>query len=168
LFRLRKKIMEITGYYPGAIGTITTLHATYYHDNWDLDVTFETQVGRELSEFVEQFHPEKDGLWIAKTSDSFAGSVAIEGYETEGNARLRWFIVAPGFQGRGIGKELLRTAISFSRGKKYETICLWTFQGLDRARSLYESEGFLLLKEKKAHQWGIDLTEQMFRLKLGE
>jgi GNAT superfamily N-acetyltransferase len=160
--------MEITGYYPGAIGTITKLHATYYYDNWNLDVTFETQVGRELSEFVDQFHPERDGLWIAQISGTFAGSVAIEGSKAERNARLRWFIVAPEFQGRGIGIKLLQAALSFCREKKYEMIYLWTFQGLDRARSLYESEGFTLSEEKKAHQWGIDLTEQRFTLRLGE
>lgn len=160
--------MEITGYYPGAIGKITEVHAIYYHDNWNLDVTFEAQVGRELSEFIDHFHPERDGLWIAKISGTFAGSIAIGGSETEGDARLRWFIVAPRFQGRGIGIQLLRNAISFCRGEKYGEIYLWTFRGLDRARSLYESEGFILSKEKKAHQWGIDLTEQMFRLRLGE
>ena len=159
--------MEITGYYPGAIGRITEIHATYYHDNWNLDMTFETQVGRELSEFIDHFHSERDGLWIAKISGTFAGSVAIGGSKTERNARLRWFIVAPGLQGRGIGKELLRNAISFSRQRKYGEIYLWTFKGLDKARSLYESEGFILSKEKIAHQWGIDLTEQLFRLKLG-
>ena len=160
--------MDITGYYPGTIGKITELHATYYHDNWDLDVTFETQVGRELSEFIDHFLPERDGLWIAQLSGTFAGSVAIGGSETEGDARLRWFIVAPAFQGRGIGRKLLRMAISFCRERKYGEIYLWTFQGLDRARSLYENEGFILSKEKKAHQWGIDLTEQLFRLRLGE
>ncbi len=160
--------MEITGYYPGVIGRITELHATYYHDNWNLDVSFETQVGRELSEFIEHFHPERDGLWIAKMSGSFAGSAAIGGSEVKRDARLRWFIVAPEFQGHGIGKELLRVAISFCREKKFKTVHLWTFQGLDRARTLYESEGFILSKEKVIHQWGIDLTEQMFTLRLGE
>jgi GNAT superfamily N-acetyltransferase len=127
--------MEITGYYPGAIGRITELHATYYNDNWDLDVTFETQVGRELSEFIDHFHPERDGLWIAKISGTFAGSVAIGGSETERDARLRWFIVAPEYQGRGIGKVLLRNAIFFCREKKFGEIYLWTFEGLERNRS---------------------------------
>jgi len=160
--------MEITGHYPGALGRITELHATYYHDNWNLDVTFEAQVGRELSEFIDNFHPERDGLWIAKLSGTVAGSVAIGGSETKRDARIRWFIVAPAHQGKGIGRKLLRKAISFCRERKYGEIYLWTFQGLDRARSLYENEGFILSKETKAHQWGIDLTEQLFRLRLGE
>ncbi|MEA3471553.1 MAG: hypothetical protein U9R24_07530, partial [Thermodesulfobacteriota bacterium] len=41
-------------------------------------------------------------------------------------------------------------------------------RNLDTARSLYESEGFIRSKEINAHQWGIDLTEQMFTLRLGE
>ncbi|TFG38024.1 MAG: GNAT family N-acetyltransferase [Syntrophobacterales bacterium] len=161
--------MELTGYYPGAIGTITSLHATYYHGNWGLDVTFETQVGRELSEFIGRFNRERDGLWIAKISGAFAGSIAIDASRThKEGARLRWFIVAPEFQGQKIGFRLFRTAISFCSERGYDSIYLWTFEGLDRARSLYESEGFILSEEKHAHQWGIDLTEQMFTLRLEE
>ena len=55
--------IEISGYYPGAVGKITEIHAVYYHENWGFDVSFETQVGRELSEFVSRFEEERDGLW---------------------------------------------------------------------------------------------------------
>ena len=44
--------LEITGYFPGVIGRITETHAVYYHENWGFDASFETQVGRELSEFI--------------------------------------------------------------------------------------------------------------------
>ena len=57
--------IEIKGYYPGIVGKITELHAVYYHENWGFDVTFETQVGGELSEFVNQFEENRDGLWVA-------------------------------------------------------------------------------------------------------
>jgi hypothetical protein len=51
----------ITGYYPGAIGDVTRCHAIYYYENWGFDVTFESQVGRELSEFLSRF---KEGAGV--------------------------------------------------------------------------------------------------------
>ncbi len=50
------------GYYPGAIGKIVELHATYYHDHWGFDITFETQVARELAEFLSRFDASTDAL----------------------------------------------------------------------------------------------------------
>jgi len=40
--------LKLTGYFPGAAGKITEEHGIYYYENWDFDISFETQVGREL------------------------------------------------------------------------------------------------------------------------
>jgi GNAT superfamily N-acetyltransferase len=160
--------MKFKGYFPGAVGKITELHATYYNKNWGLDVSFETQVGKELSEFIMEFREDRDGLWTAWISDMFAGAVAIDGQKRGEGPRLRWFIVAPECQNRGIGRILLRQSIEFCRERKYGQVYLWTFKGLDAARHLYEEEGFTLCEEHDAHQWGIELTEQMFKLSLKE
>ena len=53
--------IKIHGYYPGVVGKITEIHAVYYHEHWGFDVSFETQVGRELSIFVSEFDKERDG-----------------------------------------------------------------------------------------------------------
>ena len=47
--------VELTGYYPGVLGKITELHAVYYHEHWEFDISFETQVGMELCEFMSRF-----------------------------------------------------------------------------------------------------------------
>ncbi|MBF0527651.1 MAG: HAMP domain-containing histidine kinase [Deltaproteobacteria bacterium] len=39
---------ELVGYYPGVVGRIIQEHATYYHQNWSFDISFETQVRRFL------------------------------------------------------------------------------------------------------------------------
>ncbi|MDZ7699409.1 MAG: hypothetical protein U5R49_21565 [Deltaproteobacteria bacterium] len=57
--------ITITGYYPGVIGRITTLHATYYRTHWGLDHSFEAEVSRELGDFMRHFDPRMDGLWNA-------------------------------------------------------------------------------------------------------
>ena len=56
--------VEFHGYYPGVVGKIIESHAVYYFENWGFDVTFETQVGRELSEFVSNFDKNRDSLWV--------------------------------------------------------------------------------------------------------
>jgi len=159
--------IEFRGYYPGVVGKITEAHAVYYHENWGFDVSFETQVGRELSEFVDSFQEGRDGLWVATVGAEFAGSVVIDGREatTEG-ARLRWFIVVPSFQGTGLGKALLARAVAFCRTRNHPKIYLWTFKGLDAARALYEGENFRLCREHVADPWGQNITEQLFELGL--
>ncbi len=67
---------------------------------------------------------------------------------------------------RGIGRRLIREAVDFCRGAGYDRIVLWTFKGLDRARSLYESAGFRIAGEHEIRQWGNSITEQMYALDL--
>ena len=163
--------MEISygGYWPGVIGKITELHGSYYAENWNFDITFETQVGRELSEFLRDFRVGRDFFRTARAANRFAGSIAIDGKEAGSKgARLRWFIVAPEFQRIGIGRRLILEAIDFCRKAGYGRIYLWTFKGLDKARSLYEAEGFQLAEENDIRQWGNSITEQMFSLDLND
>lgn len=159
--------IHIGGYYPGVIGKITEIHAVYYHEHWGFDVSFESQVGRELSIFVNEFDEERDGLWVATAGGKFAGSVAIDGHsaETDG-ARLRWFIVDPEFQNSGLGKKLISHAVEFCRNKQYPKIFLWTFEGLDTARRLYEQQNFRLSQTHEVEQWGQRIKEQKFELLL--
>lgn len=159
--------IEIQGYYPGVVGKITEIHAVYYHENWGFDVSFETQVGRELSEFVGRFDRERDGLWVATKKGEFAGAIAIDGQNafTDG-ARLRWFIVVPDFQKSGIGKELILQAVDFCRRKHFPKVYLWTFEGLTKAGRLYEAVDFRLCEENELAQWGQTIKEQKFELEL--
>ena len=159
--------IQIGGYYPGVIGKITELHGVYYNENWGFDVTFETQVGGELSEFVGRFDENRDGLWVASKDKMFAGAIAIDGSDVSGaGARLRWFIVDPRLQGHGIGKDLISRAIAFCRKREFPRVFLWTFKGLEGARKLYETAGFQLCEESEIDQWGQTILEQKYELQI--
>ena len=163
------KETEYCGYYPGVIGKITEVHAVYYNQHWGFDVSFETQEGSELANFIMEFDETRDGLWVAKRNNMFAGSVAIDGRHAEADgARLRWFIVVPVFQGLGIGKELISRAVEFCKQRRYSKVYLWTFEGLDTARSIYEKHNFRLCEEHKIDQWGQHINEQKFELVLAD
>jgi GNAT superfamily N-acetyltransferase len=161
--------IKIHGYYPGVVGKITEIHAVYYHEHWGFDVSFETQVGKELSIFISEFDGARDGFWTATANDKFAGAVAIDGHHAMADgARLRWFIVDPEFQDAGLGNRLISRAVQFCKDKNYPKIFLWTFEGLDAARRLYERQNFRLIETHNVDQWGQHIREQKFELILGE
>ena len=155
--------IDVSGYFAGVIGRITALHACYYHDNWGFDRSFEIQVGAELCAFIQAFDPSRDGFWVAKKNAELAGAIAVDGSlaHTEG-ARIRWFIVDPRFHKMGIGHQLLDHAMCFCRQQAYTKVYLWTFKGLDRARDLYERQGFTMTIEEPVNQWGAAIREQKF------
>ncbi|MDD3473667.1 MAG: GNAT family N-acetyltransferase [Syntrophaceae bacterium] len=159
----KQDIVIQDGYSPGLIGEITQAHAVYYSENWGFDVNFEAQVATELSEFCLRLNRETDGLWASYSEGNFVGSVAIDGSlrEVQG-ARLRWFIVSPTFQGTGIGKMLFRKALDFCYEKQFQSVFLWTFKGLEAARSIYEKAGFVIKQDHPSSGWGGDIIEQKF------
>ena len=156
-----------SGYYPGAIGQVTALHALYYARHWGFDLSFESQVARELSEFLCAFDPAKDLFLAARQGQDLAGALALDGHSTpEQGARLRWFIVHETWQGRGLGRELVRRLLDFARAAGHRRLHLWTFAGLDAARCLYDACGFCLTQEHPVDQWGGRIVEQRLDLDL--
>lgn len=155
------------GYYPGAIGRVVELHGTYYHAHWAFGAFFEAKVAQELAEFFGRYDPLRDGFWIATVSGRIEGSITIDGvHAARDGAHLRWFIVSDALHGRGVGNRLIRAAVDFCRSNGYPRIYLWTFEGLHAARHLYEKAGFQLIKERRGKQWGTEVTEQQFALRL--
>lgn len=81
-------------------------------------------------------------------------SLAIDGDVNAGIAHLRWFIVDDSLRGSGVGRQLMKQAMQFVDALKFRETYLWTFKGLDSARHLYESFGFVLTSEAEGEQWG--------------
>ena len=73
-------------------------------------------------------------------------------------------------RGQGVGRALLAEAVTFCVRQGFAEIQLWTFQGLDAARRLYETHGFSLTVDKAGRQWGSEVIEQKFArvLSVGE
>ena len=155
-----------SGYLPGSIGRIVELHSTYYSDHWKFGLYFEAKVATELSEFLQRYDKSSDGIWLATVNGRVEGSIVIDGIqaETEG-AHLRWFIMSETLRGKGVGGKLINRAIDFCKSKGYKKTYLWTFEGLDASRHLYEGVGFKLTKQQSGVCWGTEVVEQYFALK---
>ena len=159
--------VEITGYVPGTIGRITELHALYYFKNWGFGKFFEAKVATELSAFLNHFEEYRDGLWTLCLNNQVEGSIVIDGVKASSEgAHLRWFILSSKLRGRGFGDKLMEKAVCFCKKNQYHRIYLWTFEGLDAARHLYEKFGFGLVEEQIGEQWGAKVNEQKFVLNI--
>lgn len=62
-------------------------------------------------------------------------------------AVIRFVSVAPEFGGRGIGKRLTEMCIEWAKKNNEKTIALHTSEMMHRARHIYESFGFKILRE---------------------
>ncbi len=154
-------------YSPGLIGRVTELHGIYYHKHWGFGLFFEAKVTTELIKFLRRYDQGRDGLWSAAVDGRIEGCITIDGLQAEGEgAHLRWFIVSDRFRGRGIGRKLIEVAIDFCRKNGYKQVYLWTFEGLNAARHLYEKTGFKLIEEHRGTQWGEKVKEQKFLLQI--
>jgi len=153
----------ITGYIPGVIGRVAELHAHYYSRHWNFDHFFEAKVASELSNFINNYNEAEDCIWSLFRNGNIEGSITIDSSsEVENIGHLRWFIISDSLKGSGAGNLLIKQAMSFCTNKKFKKVYLWTFQGLDSARHLYEKFGFSLVEELKGNQWGATVIEQRF------
>jgi GNAT superfamily N-acetyltransferase len=156
-------------YVPGAIGRITELHGTYYHQHAGFGLYFESKVASELSEFLRRYDSARDGIWLALSEGRIEGSIVIDAVDAEAEgAHLRWFIVSDAMRGNGVGAKLIRAALEFCRMRKYRKAYLWTFEGLGAARHLYEKHGFRMTRQQQGNQWGSEVNEQCFECHLPE
>ena len=151
------------GLLPGAIGRVAEMHGRYYAREWAMGTFFEARVASGMAEFSQRLNRPANRIWLALQAGEIVGSIAVDGEDLgEGKAHLRWVIVDDGLRGSGTGKRLLDAAMAFCDAQGFEETHLWTFKGLDAARKLYESAGFVLAEEWAGDQWGQVLTEQRF------
>jgi len=151
------------GYRPGVIGRVAEMHGRYYAREVGFGSFFESKVAAGIAEFANRLDNPRNGLWVALQAGAIVGTIAIDGEDLGGGAaHLRWFIVDEGLRGGGVGRRLLREAIGFCDAEGFSEIQLWTFRGLDAARSLYEAHGFTLAEEWPGRQWGEQVMEQRF------
>ena len=151
-----------TSLQPGDIGTIILLHGIYYSQKYGFDHTFDAYVAGPLSEFAKR-NDDRERIWIVELAGEIVGTIAIV-RAADNRAQLRWLLITPKAQGRGIGKLLMQKALDFCRAKNYEAVFLWTVNILTAAAQLYRLSGFLITEEASAELWGTTVTEQCYQL----
>jgi N-acetylglutamate synthase-like GNAT family acetyltransferase len=150
---------------PGDLGRIVALHGELYAREYGFGPQFEAYAAETLAEFGKPERTRRDRLWVAEIEGRIAGSIGIIG--REGNAaQLRCLLIAPEARGKGLGRRLVETALAFCRASAYDSVFLWTVQGLPAAAHLYASAGFVKTDELPPSDWGIPVIEERYELRL--
>lgn len=134
----------------GDLGYVAHLHGSLYEKTYKFGRMFEYYVMKGLTEFM--VNNSGGGLWVAEVNGEIVGSIAITQSSDE-VAQLRWFILDENYQGMGIGKKLMETAIDFCKKENYQHVFLWTVSILETARHLYQKYNFTLTEEKQNEEW---------------
>ncbi|AZO76646.1 MULTISPECIES: helix-turn-helix domain-containing GNAT family N-acetyltransferase [unclassified Bosea (in: a-proteobacteria)] len=144
---------------PGDIGWVISAHGRLYAEVYGWDISFEALVAEIAVKFLREFRPGHERCFIAELDGAPVGSAFVV-RESDEVAKLRLVLVETRAQGLGLGKRLVREALSFARAAGYRSMALWTNDILHAARAIYIAEGFRLVAEEKHHSFGKDLVGQ--------
>jgi DNA-binding MarR family transcriptional regulator/ribosomal protein S18 acetylase RimI-like enzyme len=148
----------------GDVGYIAHLHGILYDHTYKFGRKFEYYVMKGLTEFM--INTDGGELWVAKADNKIVGSIAIT-KSSDTIAQLRWFVLDEDYQGMGIGKKLMETALNFCKEKNYQHVFLWTVSTLNTARYLYQKYNFRKTEEKPNEEWtGTKLIEERWDLEI--
>jgi len=156
--------ISIRPFKPGDVGYVASIHGKIYSTTYQFGRVFEYYVMKGLSEFL--LNPNGGELWVAEVNGEIVGSIAIT-KANESVAQLRWFVLDEKYQGLGIGKKLIETALNFCKENQFDHLFLWTVSTLETARYLYKKYNFTLTEEKPNFEWtGSELIEERWDLVL--
>jgi len=136
---------------PGDLGRIISLHGEVYDPMGGYGLQFEAFVGRTIAEFVLD-NDARGQIWLAERGDRLVGCTAIA-LRDNNLGQLRWVLVDPSARGRGIGKQLVYSAMDYCREKECEKVFLETTDGLPESQTLYEKLGFAVTSEVVEELW---------------
>ncbi|MBT3200361.1 MAG: GNAT family N-acetyltransferase [Phycisphaerales bacterium] len=147
---------------PGDIGRVVSLHGLIAYTGFGFDYRFEAYVAEYLGKFVKEENP-RSRMWMLDGDDGILATIAVA-HAGDDIAQLRWFGVDPSATGQGIGRALWHAALAFCKQQNYKEVFLWTVDGLDVARAMYDKSGFKVSEENTHEIWGQTLTEQKMTL----
>lgn len=157
---LLNEITIRTGLQPGDLGYIVYLHGHYYHIENNYGLGFEAYVAEGLAEFYRQYDAAKDCIWICEHNHKMIGCLVL--MHRPQAAQLRYFFIAPGYRGIGLGRRLMDLYMSFLHTAGYRNSYLWTTEEQEAATRLYRHYGFQLTEQKTSTTFGKPLYEQRY------
>ena len=158
-------LFYLRSFEPGDMGWVTHRHGVLYAQEYGWDERFEALVAKIVSEFIDNYDPEKERCWIAEMDGEIVGSIFLVKY-SETIGKLRMLLVEPKARGLGLGSRLVEECIRHARRVGYQKMTLWTRSILVEARAIYTKFGFKLVKQEPSHDYGRDLVEETWELDL--
>jgi GNAT superfamily N-acetyltransferase len=150
---------------PGDLGQLIYIHGVQNFADYGFNELHEASCARIAVDFILDQSSGRSRVWLAKKEGKVVGSIFIV-ERPENEAQLRLLFVDRSVRGLGLGRWLVEESIRYCRFAEFRSVYLWTVEGLDRAMSIYESVGFVRVKEKSVEDWGQPNVEVRFELTL--
>ena len=150
---------------PGDLGWILYQHGVRYAADKGYDLDFEKDIAESMILFIEEFRRGHAGIWIAEQEKQIVGSIAVIPI-SETEAAIRWILVVPDFQGKGIGSKLMDMALNFCKCNDFSSVHCCQVASDSPGIALYESKGFRLVSECMVDQWGQSWSSRHYTLRL--
>ena len=148
---------------PGDLGQLIYIHGIQNFADYGFNEIHEAYCAQIAVQFILDHNKGRSLAWLAKKGESVVGSILIV-ERPDNEAQLRLLFVDRSVRGIGLGRWLVEESIRYCRSTGFNLIYLWTVAGLDRAISIYESVGFVRVREKVIEDWGKSNIEVRYDL----
>ena len=151
--------------HPGDLGWILYQHGIIYASSLGYDITFEKEIAKSIVRFTEQYQQGLGGIWVAESPAGILGTVAVHIVGND-EAEIRWIMVLPAQQGKGIGSRLLQAALDYCRSREFQSVHCRNVAVNSPGIPLYERSGFYVHAEEDVHKWGKQWRSRHYILRL--
>jgi DNA-binding MarR family transcriptional regulator/N-acetylglutamate synthase-like GNAT family acetyltransferase len=149
----------------GDLGWMIHRQAILYNQQFGWDIGFESLIAGIYNRYQEAPSSPPRDLWVAERNGAIVGSIfAMSSEGLAGSAQLRMLYVEPSARGQGVGTALVAQAVGFARGHGYDRMRLWTHTIQAAARRVYEAAGFRIVETIPEHNFGKDMTGEIWQL----
>ncbi|TDE18733.1 GNAT family N-acetyltransferase [Dyadobacter psychrotolerans] len=116
-----------------------------YADSLDFTLSFQS-FDNELTILPVMYGPPTGALLLVEDDALYVGAVGLRQIENAETCEVKRMYIRPEYQGKGVGKMLMQSAINEAKAINYKTVKLDTLAKMTPAVGLYKSFGFLETK----------------------
>ena len=150
---------------PGDLGQLIYIHGIQNFADYGFNQVHEAYCAKIAAEFILEQNAKRSRAWLTKRSGKVVGSIFVV-EKPNNRAQIRLLFVDKDVRGIGLGRWLVQEAVRYCRESGFDSIFLWTVDGLDRAVSIYESVGLVRTETKPDSSWGRQSVEIRYVLTL--
>ena len=147
---------------PGDIGYLAYLHGDLYSREYGYGLEFETYVAEGLVEFVRQYDPSNQRVWVCEEHHKMIGFMLL--MNRGESAQLRYFLIRPEYRGIGLGSKLMNLYLTALKEFGYASSYLWTTSDQKEAAALYRKFGFVKTDQKPSMEFGRPVLQERYDL----
>ncbi|HMB00563.1 MAG TPA: GNAT family N-acetyltransferase, partial [Spirochaetota bacterium] len=100
----------------------------------------------DIGNITANYQNDGDHFFVCEDNNRIIGTVAVK-QEDKKTALLRRLFLNPNYRGKGIGKQLIQTAIDFAKSKKFKMIYFDGNNHMLHIKSILEKVGFKLKED---------------------